>query len=232
MIAPKSKNIQRKSNQNKKKYKIAKKKGPQEHNLHNIHNTYNLNTQNTQHDTIQDENILVEVLDNAGYPLLQMPLSLCKKQKLSRKLALGLVVTAQNQILLKNSYTPPKKKRKKTTLNETHKKIWDIPIYSNVYAEESYEDAIIREIAKQLDIVPNRLYELKKTVYEKDNTLFHAILYSTNKITFQDYMIQEKLNIESPNSEYMLLSPKELKAILAHSPELFSLNVLWLSELI
>ncbi len=160
---------------------------------------------------------VVEILDNTGQAIVYMPLSESIKKKLTRKISLITIKNKKNQILLQ-------KYRSKKSLNE----LWDISIYSDVYAGESFEEAALRTMHDQLHIKSDSLTMLTQIPYVNENDIkLLATIFQTNKLALQEHAFAQ---LYKNTSEIMFIHPHELEAIISHSPEIFTAELIWASQ--
>ncbi len=163
------------------------------------------------------ENPLVEILDNKGRAIVYMPLSESIKKKLTRKISLITIKNKKNQILLK----------KYTTKKSPHP-LWDISIYSDVYAGESFEEAALRSMQSQFKIKTESLLELTQIPYvNADEIPLLATIFTTSKLSIQEQMLSI---FYKHSSETMFIHTHELEAIITHSPELFTAELIWATQ--
>ncbi len=157
----------------------------------------------------------VEILDNAGQPFMLMNLDLSIKKKLTRKIVLVAIKNQENQILLT-----------KVAKSNKHKYsgLWDISVYSHVYENEACEDAALRGLKDKLGIEHTSLYEIASLPYiGGDGIPSLAFVFTTSKLS-----AQEKITLLSQGkNDTMFVSISELKAILEHSAELFTPELIW-----
>ncbi len=160
---------------------------------------------------------LVEILDNSGQAIVYMPLSESIKKNLTRKIALITIKNKKNQILLR------KYKSKKSP-----QALWDISIYSDVYAGESYEEAALRAMSSQLHIYADSLKELTLIPYVNANEArLLACIFTTAKLSLHE----ERLSFLYKNtSDIMFIHIQELESIISHSPELFTAELIWATQ--
>lgn len=165
-----------------------------------------------------NEDKLVEVLDNTGKALLSMPLSMCLKQKLTREIAIVFIINNENKLIL------TRKKASKQSKNSNTSPLWDIPLYTNVYADEISIEAALRILAEEFNLKPTSLQNIIRIpITQEDNIGVFADFFITNKIDFQE----EKNTVYRQNKEIMFISIEELKAIISHTPEVFTPELIW-----
>ncbi len=169
---------------------------------------------------IQTPENLVEVLDNEGRTLLLMPLSYCVKKKLRRKVAIVMIENSENKFLLKKY---KEKKSKKAAL-------WDVSLYANVLANHSYEDSAREELHKEFGNLHIHLKERSQLTYISNNIPLFVSIFTTTKISEQEEKHSLNAKIFQENKEIMFASMEELKALIQHSPELFTSDLLWIVE--
>lgn len=103
--------------------------------------------------------------------------------------------------------------------------LWDISIYSDVYADESYEDAAYRAMFEQLGITHSSLRAVAQIPYINTHGLpLLAKTFTTSHLTLQEEKITHSLITKN---EVMFIYLDELNAIISHSPELFTAELIW-----
>ncbi len=157
---------------------------------------------------------LIEIVDNAGKALVYMPLSESIKKKLTRKISLITIKNKKKQILLR------KYKSKKS-----QHALWDISIYADVYAGESFEEAALRSLTTQFKVKTDSLIELTQIPYVNAEEIpLLATIFTTSKLTLQEQILS---NFYKHSNETMFIHLHELEAIISHSPELFTAELIW-----
>ncbi len=158
---------------------------------------------------------LVEILDNSGQAFMLMNLTTCIKKKLTRKISLLAIKNQQNQLLLQ--------RHPKTSSHNAG--LWDISIYSHVYAHESCEEAALRELNLQLGIMQTKVKEIASIPYiDHNGARLLAFVFSTSKLTLQEEKIVKN---SSSKKESMFIHIHELRNIIEHSQELFTAELFW-----
>ncbi len=139
------------------------------------------------------------------------------KQKLTRKIVLLGIKNQHNQLLLH--------KHPKTSKHNAG--LWDISVYSHVYAHEACEDAALRGLEEQLGLKHTILHEIAQLPFRSHQDIpFLAHIFLTSKLTTEEE-IRLLYNARLQNKETMFILPSELKAIVEHSQELFTPELIW-----
>ncbi len=165
-----------------------------------------------EHKNLDDP--LVDILDNLGNPLLSMPLSMCIKQKLTREIAIVFITNLENQLIIC---------KKKNTKSDKTQKLWDIPVYTDIYSNEFAEEAALRKLYEEFRISPSTINKIIRIPLNHNNNTVLANVFITKKIEFQE----EKNTVYRQDKEIMYINLTELKSIISHSPELFAPQLIW-----
>lgn len=90
---------------------------------------------------------LVEISDGFDRPLLLCPLKAARKRKLPRRIVLVCLRDTRRRIFL----------QRRADNQPHHPGLWDLSIIGDVLAGESFEGAVLRELAQRLGIVGARV---------------------------------------------------------------------------
>ncbi len=141
-------------------------------------------------------------------------------QKLTRKIVLVAIKNQQSQLLLRRH---PKN-------NKHNAGLWDISIYSHVYANESCEDAALRGLYEQFELHEVKLDQIAFLPYLNHNDIpFIASVFMASKLKAEE-QIRLLNSVYTKQNEIMFISIKELKSIIEHSQELFTPELIWASQ--
>lgn len=162
--------------------------------------------------TPQKLSSLVEIFDNRGEPFLLMPLEVAKKKKMSRRIVFIILKDHKNRVLLAKKI----KNIKQSNIP------WSLSAYGNVFAGESAEGAVVRELKESFNINNIHLKELSTLPFmDNDDIPLSASIFLAGPW---------RENI-TPNFDLvhdaMLVDKDELTGLLQHQPDMFHSLLVW-----
>lgn len=156
---------------------------------------------------------LIEITDNSGFPLVLMTEQTVKKKKMHRRIVFVILKDRNNKMLFVQKNRP----------NE--KSLWEFPCCETVYAGESAEGTVYRELAKHFSAEENiKIKEVGTFSFECGETRFTAAVFSA---CLHHGLF--RCNEESIK-DAMFIDAEEFGGLLSFHPEMFDPVVLWASK--
>lgn len=156
---------------------------------------------------------LIEITDNNGFPLVLMQEQTAKKKKMHRRIVFAVLKDKKNKMLFvqKNG--------------QTEKSLWEFPCYETVYAGESAEGTVYRELEKHFFAGENiKLKEIAELPFPHSGTLFTATIFSAGLHNGLFRYNEETIK------DAMFVDQEEFRGLLVFHPEMFDPAVLWASK--
>lgn len=162
--------------------------------------------------TPQKLSSLVEIFDNRGEPFLLMPLDIAKKKKMSRRIVFIILKDHKNRVLLA---------KKMKNIKQTNTP-WSLSAYTNVFAGESAEGAVVRELKESFNIDNIHLKELRTVPFlDNDDIPLSASIFLAGP-----WREAIKPNLDLVH-DAMFVDKDELTGLLQHQPEMFHSLLGW-----
>lgn len=156
---------------------------------------------------------LIEITDNSGFPLVLMTEQTVKKKKLHRRIVFVILKDKKNKMLLVQRNRP----------NE--KILWEFPCCETVYAGESAEGTVCRELEKNFSVEENiKIKEIGVFSFEHSETRFTAAVFSACLHHGLFRYSEERIK------DVMFIDEEEFRGLLSFHPEMFAPAVLWASK--
>ncbi len=161
-------------------------------------------------DPLEKEN-LVEVFDNRGETFMLMPLEMARKQKMSRRIVFVILKDHKNRVLLA---------KKKENIKQNNP-LWTLSGYDNVYAGESAEGAVLRELKNSFNIEGIKLKELRTLPFMENDIPLSATIFLAGP-----WKDRFELNLDYVH-DAMFVDKDELAGLLKFQPEMFHTLLVW-----
>lgn len=156
---------------------------------------------------------LIEITDSRGFPLVLMPEQTAKKKKMHRRVVFVVLKDKNNKILFVRRNRP------------NDKSLWEFPCYETVFAGESAEGTVYRELKKHFSAEENiKIKEVGVFSFECGEAKFTASVFSA--CLHQGLFRYNEETVK----DAMFVNAEEFCGLLSFHPEMFDSSVQWASK--